>query len=250
MIDNETKITVEQKNNKALPKELKEIKEKYLNSGILKNWVNERTLLSPEASAFDRLKEKYTTEVGAERRTRASIVLAIKADLKAAERGFPKEKYDSGVFGWPQSISYVDYGLHSDIFSKKSEISSAVDTLLSIGGPNTETVSQSWGVNELFGYQQIETESSKGEKTIVKIGRRSDDRKYYAQEINSRGELVTEAIFDYGDEFNSTHLKLHNSSSGIDISTGGLPRTTMKVFDSLVGVMVKSSGKSNTRNKI
>lgn len=66
---------------------LESLENRLVDGKVLRNWIRERTLLSPGSSATDRFKERWTTEVGMECGARAEIARAIKADI--AERRWP-----------------------------------------------------------------------------------------------------------------------------------------------------------------
>lgn len=84
-LDKTTKLPVTNADYLAEIKRMMEPKasliDRLLEQGVLNNWVNERTKLTANDTYLQKIRERWTTIIGAEQRARRKIAEAIRSDL-------------------------------------------------------------------------------------------------------------------------------------------------------------------------
>ncbi len=214
-----------------------EIKNKYIKTGVLRNWANERPIIIPG-------RKIKVTEIGAERKARLDIVWGIKNDVMAEENGYPKVALVSG----PLVSSELDYGVFGDPAPRAGMLVEETGAILEKGGPNIVFVSArtllGTDINIPTGYVEFEKyDSVTGEKIRVRVG--GSQGGVAAQEIGEDGRCISLAKIniDENGEY-SYNLDLHFNGGRykpgggeINISSDRLPRATVKTFELLLGVI-------------
>lgn len=222
---------------RASSRTIDEIKNKYIKTGVLKRWANERPFID-----FERKIE--IKKIGTERKARREIVSAIKTDIMAEEWGYPRSVLVSG----PLVSAELDYGVFGDPTPRASRIIDETREIIGKGGQNVKFMSARTLLgNEVdipIGYQEFEnSDSVTGEKIMVRVSRNQGG--VMTQEIGSDGRCISlaEIDIDQNGEY-GYRLDLHfnggryQSSGGeINISSDKLPRATVKTFELLLGVV-------------
>lgn len=214
----------------------------------LNRWADERTLLSKNSSALDKLKEEYRTPIGAEKRARASIVWALVLDGVAIE-----------LKTLPHGLSSGDFGIDPDEnFFLGGEL--MVKANAKPATKNIDTLLESKGFEDGIGEITIQgADTITGETVLTTVGARVEEdgfKTYFGEEKSADGRVVSRAEIHFGEKKTdrlsekgpdySYQLELHprgeryaSRDAEFDIDTEVCPRATAVTLKLLTGAVVK-----------
>lgn len=214
-----------------------EIMKKYIKTGVLKRWVNERPLIIPD-------KKINIWDIGLERKARNQILTAIKTDIGAEEWGYPKVVLTAD----PIVNAKPDYGIFGNPTAKADEIFDGVSELMNEGGLNVEFMQVTNAFRSVFevpmGYQEVERPDSITDENIrIRVGRNL--KGVFAEEIGTDNRCISRSEINTGNGKDYQYLLDLHFSGGrykvcggeIDITSDQLPRATVKTFELLLGVV-------------
>lgn len=176
------------------------MEQRLVGEGVLRNWVNERTLLPEGASLPQRVKEEYTTPIGKERHARKVIADAIKDDLYEDYRLTALGSLNTLIPGFPGFMDTEAYKKAGNVLSELAR--RAIGEKLTVTRPDAIT----------------------GESITAEVFfQKGDPSKYElpgwvwtAREIDSDGRVIAEAKISEGTNVFNTELTLNFTGDRFD----------------------------------
>jgi hypothetical protein len=213
----------------------------------LHNWVNERTLLPENSSAFAKLKEEFTP-IGAEKNARASIARALVLDGLAIELKTLPYGLSSGDFGIDPDENFFLLGGAMVKANARPAVKGIEILMESKGFEN--------GIGEIT-IQGADTLTSETVLTTVGVRVEKDGFKtYFGEEKNAEGKVISRAEIHIGEKMTDRlsekgldydyRLELHprgeryfSNNAEFDIDSDISPRATAVALKLLTGAVVK-----------